>query len=135
MGSFLNFEIMSSILVIDDEASVTTVIQHGLKLAGYDVVAAKSGDEGIRQQHQSPVDLVIIDLFMPEKDGLETITELRRHSPNLPIIAMSGGHVTSQPTLQAAKLLGADHILQKPFNAAQLLFIVEEALRAKPQRS
>jgi DNA-binding response OmpR family regulator len=125
---------MSSILIVDDDASVRRALQHGLRLGGYDIVLAKNGDEGIQEHRRSPVDLVIIDLFMPGKEGLETIVELRRDSPDLPIIAMSGGHLTSKSMLQAANFLGADHILQKPFDATQLLAMVAESLHPKPQR-
>jgi len=124
---------MSRILIIDDDAGVRAYLQHGLGLGAYDVVVAPNGNEGIQRHRESPVDLVITDLFMPEKDGLETITELRRDSPSLPIIAISGGHATSGSMLQAARLVGAANILEKPFDAGKLLSMIESALQPKPQ--
>jgi DNA-binding NtrC family response regulator len=124
---------MSRILIIDDDAGVRAYLQHGLSLGAYDVVVAPNGNEGIQRHRESPVDLVITDLFMPEKDGLETITELRRDSPSLPIIAISGGHATSGSMLQAARLVGAANILEKPFDAGKLLSMIESALQPKPQ--
>jgi DNA-binding NtrC family response regulator len=124
---------MSRILIIDDDAGVRAYLQHGLSLGAYDVVVAPNGNEGIQRHRESPVDLVITDLFMPEKDGLETITELRRDSPSLPIIAISGGHATSGSMLQAARLVGAANILEKPFDAGKLLCMIESALQPKPQ--
>jgi CheY-like chemotaxis protein len=125
---------MSRILVIDDDAGVRAYLQHGLELGDHEVVVAQNGHEGIQRHRESPVDLVITDLFMPEKDGLETVVELRRESPSIPIIAISGGHLTSGSVLQAARLLGAAHVLEKPFDAEKLLSMIDEALRPKQQR-
>jgi len=124
---------MSRILVIDDNAGVRAYLQHGLGYGDHEVVVAKNGGEGIQRYHESPVDLVITDLFMPEKDGFETIAELRKESPSIPIIAISGGHLASGPTLQAAKFAGAVYVLEKPFDTEKLLFMVDEALRPKRQ--
>ena len=124
---------MSRILIIDDDAGVRASLQYGLKLGDHDVALAQNGDEGIQRLRESPVDLVITDLFMPGKDGMETIMELRREFPSVPIIAISGGHLTSGSALQAAKLMGAAHVLQKPFDAEKLVSVINEALRPKGQ--
>jgi DNA-binding NtrC family response regulator len=122
---------MSRILIIDDDAGVRAYLQYGLSLGAHDVVVANNGDEGIQRHRESPVDLVITDLFMPEKDGLETIVAIRRETPSIPIIAISGGHVTSGSVLQAARLVGAANVLEKPFDAGKLLSMIDEALQPK----
>src|SRR4051812_24225648 len=105
---------MAKILVIDDDQSVRLSIQQVLKISKHEVRSAKNGDEGIRMQRESPADAVITDLFMPEKKGLETIAELRREFPRLPIIAISGGYNSSEPMLSVAARMGATRFLQKP---------------------
>ena len=77
------------------------------------------------------MDLVIVDLSMPEQDGLETIRQLRRATPHLPIIAMSGGGATGQPTshLDLAHHLGATHTFEKPIPLRELVMMVEDVLR------
>ena len=122
---------MARILVIDDTASVRELLEQMLRLTGYDVVLAANGKEGIDQLRRQPVELVITDLFMPEKEGLETIQELRRDFPNIGIIAMSGE--PGMPSLLGiAKRFGALKTIEKPFDRAEMLAAVEEVLRSKP---
>ena len=122
---------MARILVIDDTASVRELLEQMLRHTGYDVVLAANGKEGIDQLRRQPVELVITDLFMPEKEGLETIQELRRDFPNIGIIAMSGE--PGMPSLLGiAKRFGALKTIEKPFDRAEMLAAVEEVLRSKP---
>src|SRR4051794_7948271 len=85
------------ILLVDDDAGVRLSLAKVVANAGYDVVTAANGAEAVGLwRDQKGGDLVILDLFMPEKDGLETIVELRAYSPGVPIIAISGGGSTGR---------------------------------------
>jgi len=96
---------------------------------GYDVVEAANGLEGLEIQRQEHFDLVLTDLIMPEKEGLETIQELRKRRADLKIIAMSGGgRGSGLDYLVMARQLGADRVLAKPFSNQELLKTVEGVL-------
>jgi len=82
---------MARILVIDDDADTRAMLEQILKAAGYEVILAADGREGVERHSTSPADLVITDIYMPKQDGLETIQELRSCFPTVAIIAMSGG--------------------------------------------
>jgi two-component system, chemotaxis family, chemotaxis protein CheY len=118
------------ILLVDDDPDVRRSIGATLTAAGYDVIMALDGDEAVRLwRNLNSGDLVLLDLFMPEKDGLETIIELRSHTPGVPIIAMSGGGSTGRlDILQDAKMLGAIETLEKPFSSHVLLEMVARIL-------
>jgi CheY-like chemotaxis protein len=121
------------ILVIDDQNHVRTAIVQALRAKGFDVVGAASGQFGLTACEQSTFDLVIADLFMPGIDGLTLIKALRKRSPGLPVIAMSGvllgtsGRTALDHLPNIAEL--ADVIcLQKPFRPNDLLHAVAAAL-------
>jgi CheY-like chemotaxis protein len=97
-----------------------------LEVEGHEVESAADGDEGVSRHRQRPFDLVITDIVMPGKEGLETIAELHRGDRNLPIIAMSGSLDT--PYLQAAKCFGAGRVLPKPYPREDLVKAVREML-------
>ena len=123
---------MARILVIDDAAAVRELLEQMLRLTGHDVVVAANGKEGLDQLRRYPAELVITDLFMPEKEGLETIRELRRDFPNVAIIAMSGE--PGMPSLLGiAKRFGALKTIEKPFDRTEMMTAVEEALKSKTQ--
>jgi DNA-binding NtrC family response regulator len=122
---------MATILIIDDDASVRAAIQQCLTKAGHTVVLAGHGREGMGVLRQATVDLVVTDLFMPEQEGLETITALRKQHPQLPIIAMSGGNLASEAMLSVARELGAREVIEKPFGLDRLLAAVEKVLHEK----
>lgn len=114
---------MATILIIDDEEPIRRFLRRGLEEAGYAVVDASSGHEGLTQYRGSPTDLVITDLLTPEQDGLESILILRREYPEAKIIAMTGG--TGQNNfLDVATVLGARLTLAKPFELDDLLAAV-----------
>ena len=94
---------MKSILVIDDDLLFSKVLAKLLERCGYRVRVAGNGDEGISRYREEVADLVITDLRMPDKDGLETIAELRKDNPDLKLIAISGG---DQDELPKARKLG-----------------------------
>ena len=118
-----------SILVIDDEESIRKVLRAILEREGYRVLEASDGNEGLKQFTATPTDLVITDLIMPEKEGIETIRELREKFPDVKIIAVSGGgRIGPDSYLQMAKGLGALRTLRKPFDLKILLKEVEEVI-------
>ena len=117
------------ILVIDDDADILGILAEMLTIAGYEVVEASNGKEGVRLYRQAPFDLVVTDLVMPEKDGLEVVMELRKDFPEVKIITLSGdayGH----SSLETSKALGAARTLRKPFTEGQLLEAVREVLES-----
>ena len=119
------------ILVVDDNASVRRSLTALLTRAGHEVIQAANGSEASRVWHEVELDLVILDLFMPEKDGIETMVELRAFVPGIPIIVMSGGAYGSQmDMLSAAELLGASLTIEKPFTLEEMLEAVRKALPA-----
>jgi DNA-binding response OmpR family regulator len=102
-----------------------------LERAGYEVELAQDGARALELQRSQPADVLITDIFMPEKDGLETIERFRREFPGVRIIAMSGGgvHVRGETYLDIASIAGADAVLRKPF-AMNLLLAAIRALAA-----
>ena len=120
---------MARILVIDDEELVRFTLKQALQKAGHEVVEAADGNDGIAVCRQSPVDLIITDIIMPEKEGIETIVELRRDDPDLKIIAISsGGRTGTTDYLELAQKLGARQVLRKPFGRQELLEAVQDIL-------
>ncbi|MEX5218308.1 MAG: response regulator [Nitrospira sp.] len=123
---------MSSVLVVDDEESVRRLIRDTLGQAGYQVSEARDGKEGLLHYRQAPADLVIMDILMPDQDGLESILTLRREFPAAKIIAITGGSdmIGILNFLDVAKMLGARRTLQKPFDIKHLLEVVQAELQS-----
>ena len=120
---------MKQILIIDDEPQIRSMLKMMLEREGFHVIVASDGKEGMKIFEKEPVDLVITDLIMPEKEGIEVIQELRKNNSNLPIIAISGGGKNSPDTyLNIAKLLGANAIFEKPVAKEKLIDAVNKAL-------
>jgi DNA-binding response OmpR family regulator len=120
---------LARILIIDDEELLRETIAQVLDDAGFDTRAASDGEEGIAEFRKSPSDLVITDILMPTKEGIETIRELRRLSSGVKIIAMSGGgNVLKTSYLDVARQLGANVVLKKPFEMRALLDAVNTCL-------
>jgi len=120
---------MNRILVIDDDQEVRNLICELLIRAGYEVDSAADGQEGIHQFRNRKADLIITDLFMPVKEGLETIIDLRREFPDLKIIAISGGNREGMGNyLKTAELCGASRIFHKPFENNELLAAIDDLL-------
>lgn len=120
---------MAVILLVEDDDYFRRVVHLVLQRAGYEVHEACNGEEALRRFAQLRVDLVVTDLVMPEKEGIETITELRKRNPAVPIIAMSGGGtIGANLYLQIASRLGAKRVLAKPFQNAELLEAVQSVL-------
>jgi CheY-like chemotaxis protein len=121
------------ILVIDDDDQVRMLVRNMLERAGYEVASASDGDVGMQLMRQQPFDLVITDLYMPNKEGLETIVELKREFPHAQIIAISGGNPSAgMDYLEVAAKLGARKVLAKPIERETLLASVGELLDTAP---
>jgi len=117
------------ILIIDDEQIVLEVLCKILQLEGYEVVTAASGDEGIELFGQKSFDLVITDMVMPGKDGLQTILALRQEDPGLAVVAMSGGGTISKERyLAVAGYLDGIVTITKPFSLESITKAVAELL-------
>jgi len=121
---------MARILVLDDEDQIRRMLRRILEKEGHVVFEAEDGGEGVAVCENDPVDLVITDILMPNKDGLETILALRSNKPGVKIIAMSGGGqgMPSEGCLILASDLGADAVLQKPMSKSDLLATIAQLL-------
>jgi CheY-like chemotaxis protein len=119
------------IMVVDDDASIRRTLHILLSKAGHEVVQAADGLEAIKLWRAQAGDLVITDLHMPQKDGIETIIELLSHNPGIRIIAMSGGGQTKRLDLLGnLSLLGSVLTIEKPFTLAEMMAVVNRALAA-----
>jgi CheY-like chemotaxis protein len=135
---------MRRILVIDDEMLVREALQRVLASTTVSVIAAADADEGLAALRKSAFDLVIIDVVLPGMDGVAAIKEIRRHHPQLPIIAISGGgdfglsgyrpeSISTIAYLAACTAAGANEVLAKPFETAELRSLIAHVLA--PERS
>ncbi|HVA15848.1 MAG TPA: response regulator [Stellaceae bacterium] len=114
-----------TILVIDDEPMIRHMITRILERASYAVVSAANGIQGLACFRRERPSLVITDLIMPDREGIETIRLILRDQPGMPIIAISGsGRIGSADFLSMARELGASDILRKPFEPRDLLELV-----------
>lgn len=121
---------MAHILVIDDEDLVRFTVEQILIAAGHVVATIGNGTAGVRRQRETPFDLVITDIMMPEPDGIETIRALKAEFPDLPIIAISGGgRMGNLDYLEMAKDFGVASAIQKPFTPEDILARIDAALR------
>ena len=126
---------MANILVADDEELARFTIREILEAEGHRVIEATNGAEAIQLFKQMPTDVIITDIIMPEKEGIETIIELKRDYPAVKIIAISGGgEIVRKNFFQAAELFGASVTLEKPFDGGDLLGALERALNATPSK-
>jgi CheY-like chemotaxis protein len=127
---------MARIIVIDDDHDVRALIIYELEAAGHEVRGARNGLEGLALHRQARADVVVTDIFMPEKEGIETIRDLNEEFPGTKVIAMSGGGRDSRAksTFTARELrvvageLGVVAVLSKPFETRELLSSVASAL-------
>lgn len=120
---------MPRILIIDDEIPIQKALTGLLEQEGYEVKTASEGSEGIKACETGHFDLVITDVIMPGKEGIETILELSRKLPGLKIIAMSGGgKLEPDGYLNVAKKMGADLTITKPFTSDEVLAAVRDLL-------
>jgi CheY-like chemotaxis protein len=131
---------LAKILVVDDDPAVQMTIQLLLERAGHDVEVANDGRKGLAKVETEEFDLLLLDVFMPGMDGLETMRLIHQRKPGLPIIVISGRPITPdlghEPDFLAmATKLGAVRSLPKPFKPATLLATVASCLEAAKQQS
>ena len=120
---------MGRVMVVEDDNSVRELLREILKRAGHEVMAAGNGKEALALYKKTPADLIITNILMPEKEGLETIQELRRENPDIKIIAISGGgQIGPADYLEVARRFGAMRTFSKPFDRKELLKAVDELL-------
>ena len=120
---------VASILVVDDEESIREVLRGFLRKLGHEVNVTEDGTAVISLCDELNPDLVISDIYMPRQDGIETILAMRKHHPNIKIIAMSGEQLGADINmLKTASMLGAVGILQKPFKFEEVEELVVQAL-------
>lgn len=120
---------MASILVIEDEIEIQRLLRNFLEGEGYQVFEASEGGEGIRLYREKKIDLIVTDLLMPGKEGIETIIQLKQDFPDVKIIAISGGgQIEPEFFLECAKSFGAVCSFTKPFRCRELLAAVKKYL-------
>lgn len=120
--------IVLRVLVIDDEDMIRKLMRYFLEQAGHRVTEARNGRLGIEKLHAEDFDVVITDMVMPEMEGLEVISIVKRNWPDIPVVAISGGSRTGDAdTLEIARELGATVVLPKPFGLRDLMAAVETA--------
>jgi CheY-like chemotaxis protein len=124
---------MPRVLLIDDDKAVRATITLALRAQGFEVVAAESGRAGLKECENSQFDLLIVDIFMPDMDGVQTIKAFRQRNAALPIIAISGvmlrgSERTALDFFHMSPNLGGVSCLQKPFRAREIVKAVQDAL-------
>ncbi len=120
---------MAHILIIDDDELIRITLHNILERAGYETTLATNGQDGLTKFKARPADLIILDMILPEKGGIEVFTEFRQAQPDVKIIAISGGvWGKAIDNLQTLKDLGADHCLAKPIGRDELLEVVGRLL-------
>ena len=120
---------MPRILVIDDDYQIRTMLREYLEFEGYEVKEATDGISGLAILKEFPIDLAIVDLIMPNKEGLETISEIRRDFQGLKVIAISGGgRIGPSSYLPMAQSFGANRTFAKPFELDEMVMAIRELL-------
>ena len=123
-------EYTEKILLVDDDTEILKIYKQIFELNGFQILTVTNAEEALKIVDSYKVAVVITDIIMPEKDGIETILDLRRTNPGLKVIAISGGgRSTPDNYLQSAKLLGADRAIRKPFTNEEILTAVDELTR------
>jgi len=118
---------MRKVLIVDDEVLIREGLKLALELEGYTVEIAEDGREAAKMVDSFPPDVIVTDIIMPERDGIELILNLRKTNQNIRIIAISGGgRISAKDHLRIASKLGADSILTKPFSVKELIAEIEK---------
>lgn len=120
---------MARILIIDDEESVRFTLTKALKAAHHEIHQASDGNKALEILTEQEIDLVVTDILMPNREGLETIGAIRMNWPTVKIIAISGGgRIRSLEFLKVAERFGANETLRKPFSMSELRHTVSTVL-------
>jgi DNA-binding response OmpR family regulator len=127
---------VATILLVDDDPLLRRALARALERVGHVVLIAENGLEGAKQSGEQVIDLAVVDIHMPDMDGLELLVQLRATAPTLPVIIMSGGDQTRDlALLKDVKLLGATAALAKPFSLDELYTVVATALAGRVPRT
>ncbi|APF19228.1 response regulator [Calditrichota bacterium LG25] len=122
-------EAMKKILVVDDDDLIRDLLFEILEDKGYKVFEAENGNRAIQLLKTERFDLIITDIIMPDKEGIETIIDIKKRLPHAKIIAMSGGgQLDATSYLSVAKKLGVQHTISKPFDPGKLIALIEDLL-------
>src|SRR5437667_10489123 len=124
---------LARVVVVEDEQAIRRGVADALRVSGYDVHEAADGAQGLEQALRLGVDLVLLDLLLPKRDGLDVLAELRKIRPTLPVIVLTA-RGSEEDRVRGLKM-GADDYVVKPFSARELLARVEAVLRRSPGRS
>ncbi|WP_432734660.1 response regulator [Maridesulfovibrio sp. FT414] len=120
---------MKTILIVDDDPKMLDLLKHYLRKEQFNILSAQDGEEGMQLLKSNPVDLFIIDIFMPNMDGIQTILEVKQKNPSSKILVISGGgEYTGLEYLKQAKALGAGEALVKPFTQIDFLTTIQNML-------
>jgi CheY-like chemotaxis protein len=120
---------MARILVVDDDPTIRAIAQELLLCSGHELFEAADGDEALRVAATMPIDLIVLDMLMPNKDGIETIQAVKRDHPDTRILAISsGGRMDGATLLKLASAFGADETMLKPLRLATFAVIVDALL-------
>lgn len=127
---------MARVLILEDSADLRRALQATLEMEGFEVAAASSGADALRLMARAPADVILTDLFMPDKDGLETIVEMRARYPDTAIVAMSGWQsCRGVDYLKVARDIGAAHSVRKPFDLTEVVRIVRRLVSGAGESS
>lgn len=123
---------MQRIVIAEDDRDLREALRVVLEIEGYEVEAVPNGERAMQAHEKKPADMLITDLFMPERDGFETLQYFREHNPNMRIVVISGWKRAQRTDhLPVALLAGADVVLRKPFTPGELL----EKIRSEVPRT
>lgn len=123
---------MPRILVIDDDSLFREMVKAGLEEAGFEVAEAPDGKSGVEAFRAGAYDLVIVDMYMPGQDGIDTIFDMDAGAKGIPVIAVTGGHRMGNETLRLAESAGANLTMEKEFSPGQLVAAVRKLIEDKP---
>ncbi|MFW6274334.1 MAG: response regulator [Spirochaetota bacterium] len=117
------------ILVIDDDSHIRDMLSEMLQDSGYQVVTAENGYEGIKEYHRDDFQLIIMDILMPEKEGIETYRELKQADSDVKVIAISGGgQIGAEQYLRMIRYFGVQYTFEKPVEKNKLLSTIESII-------
>ena len=123
---------LARVLVVEDDSAIRRGVRDALEFAGYAVLEAVDGRQGFEVASTAEIDMVLLDIYMPRRDGLSVMEELRRVRPGLPVIFLTAKG-EAEDRVRGLRL-GADDYIVKPFNAGELLARVEAVLRRSAER-
>ncbi len=118
---------MRKILIIDDEPEIRELLKEVFERKGYEAAVASGGKEGIKLYNESPADVVIMDIMMPDKDGFETMRDIKSDFPDANIIAISGGSaINAEKYKELLEHYGVKYTFQKPVGYKKLIAAIED---------